>query len=506
MIAGWSDRSEYLPMRIARALLSLALIGLVLALAAQLTFRPDPLDQLRAADALFQAGRYYEARAAYLALTASDPAPAVVFVRLGMLATIRGETNSAIEAFATALGRGITGDEYDLTRLYQGELANRTTGYSDALALWSQIPLSSALIGQRHMLEGQRLLRLGDYPAAELALRTALAADLPGPWRAAAHHWLALLRGSSDPATARVEFASAAIAPERAQGARPVVAFADPLRPATAEWSERLAAALQQDGDIRAQLLGQLYLDQGLYPLAKAQFMVVDPAGPQGLAAAAYAAYTHWISGDRAGGLERLRTLVEQYPQEPRARGLLALVALSTDDLQTARDQLEALRRMAPNDPATSLAWGQWQAAQRDYLAAVQEYRRALERATPDDQGVYALYLARFYLDSTIEVCESGLPVAQVAAQSQPPRADAWVALAQARLACRDANGAQAAAAQALELEPQRPDALFLLGKSLASLGDHAAARRSLIAAADAKPDSPWRSRSEMELESLGLR
>jgi tetratricopeptide (TPR) repeat protein len=316
---------------------------------------------------------------------------------------------------------------------------------------------------------------------------------------------LALLRASSDPVAARAELDSVETAATMSRVPRTIEPFADPLLPPTTELAEQLAAILQTDGDIRHQLLGQLYLEKGFYPLADAQFRAVNPAGPQAIPAAAYAAYGHWLVGDRVGGMEQLRTLVEQHPEQPRTRALLALVALGTNDIQTAQEQLQVVRRMAPNDPATYLAWGQWQAAQRDYLAAAQEYRRALDRASPQERGVYALYLARFHLDSTIEICESGLPAAQVAAQSTPPRADSWAALAQARLACGDPQAAKNAIERALELEPQRPEALYLQGKILAALGDRGGAQQALIAAADAQPASQWRVRAETVLDSLGF-
>jgi tetratricopeptide (TPR) repeat protein len=490
-------------MRFARALFTLILVLVLLAIAAQLVFRPDARDGLRAADTLFLQGQYHAARIAYRTLASADPASAAILARSGMVATVRGETNDAIVAFATALGRGLAGDEYDLTRLYQGALAAQATGYGDALALWALLPVGSPLTGQRNVLQGAYLLRSGEYAAAEAALRAALSEDLPLAWGMAAHHWLALLRASSDPSAALTELASAETVVTLPRAPRTIEPFADPLLPPTAELAKQLAAILQTDGDIRHQLLGQLYLEQGFYPLADAQFRAVNPSGPQAIPAAAYAAYGRWLVGDRVGGLEQLRTLVEQHPEEPRARTLLALVALGTNDMQTAQEQLQVVRRMAPNDPSTYLAWGQWQASQRDYLAAAQEYRRALDRASPQERGVYALYLARFHLDSTIEICESGLPAAQVAAQSVPPRADAWAALAQARLACGDPQAAKNAIERALELEPQRPEALYLQGKILAALGDRGGAQQALIAAADAQPASQWRVRAEIALEAL---
>jgi Flp pilus assembly protein TadD len=279
--------------------------------------------------------------------------------------------------------------------------------------------------------------------------------------------------------------------------------LAEPLVPASDRLRQELAGVLQASAAQRTQLLGQLYLDHELYPLAEAQFLAVGSAGPQGLAASAFLAYTRWRAGDQAGGLEQLRQLVLQHPEQPRARALLALVALDLNDLATARDQLAIIQQAAPGDPATYLAWGQWQAAQRDYLAAVASFQRALDLAPLAERSDYALYLARFHLDSAIQVCEVARPAAEIASTAAPKRSAAWVALAQARLACADPTGANSAIQQALQLDPHDPEAHYQAGRVLRALGDRAGARQALIAAADAQPGSRWQSRAERELTLL---
>ena len=55
------------------ALLALALALGILWQGARLVFRPDVQDELRRANALFAAGRYYDARAAYVSIVARWP-------------------------------------------------------------------------------------------------------------------------------------------------------------------------------------------------------------------------------------------------------------------------------------------------------------------------------------------------------------------------------------------------------------------------------------------------
>jgi Flp pilus assembly protein TadD len=252
-------------------------------------------------------------------------------------------------------------------------------------------------------------------------------------------------------------------------------------------------------------MLGQLYLSAQLYTLAEAQFTSVSADSPSAVAAAAYAAYTRWRAGDHAEGLRRLQALVGQHPDEPRARALLALAYLTNRQDDSAKAQLEAIQTLAPRAPDTHLAWGQWYATQHDYLAAADAYRRALSDAAPEQRGSYALALARFYVDTTFQICESGRPAAEQAIAALPDDARAWTSAAAARLACGDASGAQQAAARALQQAPGDAEATYYLGRALAALGQRQAARAALVSAADLAPASQWRERAEQQIAALGL-
>jgi Flp pilus assembly protein TadD len=231
----------------------------------------------------------------------------------------------------------------------------------------------------------------------------------------------------------------------------------------------------------------------------------VAPNTPSALSAAAYAAYTRWSAGDRTEGLLRLRKLVADHPDQPRARALLALLYLFARDDSSAEAQLAAIRALAPRAPDTHLAWAQWYAAQHEYVQAADEYRRALGDALPDQRGIYALALARFHLETSLRLCEDGLPAAEEAARALPEDRRVWTTLAAARFGCGDAAGARAAATQALERSPTSAEAAYYLGRALAMLGDRPAARLALVNAADLAPASPWRERAEAQMTTLGL-
>ena len=196
---------------------------------------------------------------------------------------------------------------------------------------------------------------------------------------------------------------------------------------------------------------------------------------------------------------------MEAHPEEPRARALLALTYIAQNDSANARTQLDIIQGMAPQAPDTHLAWGQWYAAQRDYIAAAAAYRQALEDAPLDERGKYALALARFHADTTVELCDQGQLAAEEAVRLLPDTSTAWTTLAITRFRCEDYAGAEAAATRALELDANDIEATYYLGRALALLGDRDAARLALINAADMAPASSWRERAETQLTTLGL-
>jgi tetratricopeptide (TPR) repeat protein len=448
-------------------------------------------------------GRYHDARGAYAALVARAPDFALARARLGMVYAVRGERTAAGESLARAIGLGLVGRDRDLARLYQGQVAAGSGLRDESAQVWRTIGARSPFYPLRGILEAEQLLFTGDYAGAEAAYRAAQAKALPPGWRALVEVRLVTLAASSDPAGALAELERAAL-----PGNLPASAsdpFAEPLLPAAVPDARQLAEALRAAPDQRPQMLGQLYLSAGLYVLSEAQFAAVAPDSPSALAAAAYAAYARWNSGDRAEGLRRLNALVLAHPEEPRARALLALAYLSNRDQDGARAQLEVARTLAPRAPDTHLAWGQWYAAQHDYVAAAEEYRRALGDAAPEERGTYALALARFHLDTSVRVCEAGRPAAEEAARLRPDDIRAWVAVAAARFMCGDPDGARSAAARVLQRNPSSAEASYYLGRALAALGDRPAARAALVNAADLAPTSPWRERAETQIATLGL-
>ena len=476
-----------------RWLVALAVLGAAL----RLIFQPDPRDGLRAADLLFTSGRYHEALERYAALAPSLP---VAQLRLGMVRTLRGERNAAERALYAALQRGLAPTDAALAHLYLGR-ALTDAGRSDlAERRWQLLEpcrnqVACVYRAAARILAATAALHRGDTQTAATGYRAALTTPLPPDWAAACRYGLALLIAPDDADAAR------ALLAEAAAELAPADALLAPLLPPVGDGPGRLAAVLAAEPTQRSQLLGQFYLDLNLYGMAEAQFARVDPQGPHALSAAAYAAYARWRAGDAAAGQTRLLALVAAYPDEPRIRSLLVLAYL-TNDASAARDQLEALSRLSPGNPAVELVWASWYAAQHDYEQASLAYERALKAAAPAEQGSYALVAARFYLATTYELCVLGLPRAELAAHELPDDATALTTVAAQRYYCGQFAGAVAAARTAQQLGAG-PEASYYLGTALAALGEREAAKAALLRAADLAPASEWCRRAELALGRL---
>lgn len=473
---------------------------LLLAGAALLILRPDPRNDLRAANEHFVAGRYYDALQAYKQLSLTLPAAQM---RLGMVRAIRGEGEAAERALRAAMQRGLSSVDYHLVLLYLGQvLADRGR---DALArqTWDLIddcrsPEACALRGPARVLGGDLALRRGEYDSARASYTDAQSELLPVGWADLVLYRLALLRAEREPDPALESLTAPVAIPTSVDN--PLLT---PLLPSsTARDTAQLVAVLQAAPDERPQLLGQLYLSLGLYGLAERQFAQIDPNGPDAQAAAAYAAYTRYRAGDYAGGLMQLEQLVTRNPDDPRARTLLALAYLATEDSDAAREQIDTVAQLSPVDPNLHLAWASWYTARREYAEASLEYGQALAQAAPAERGSYALLGANFHLTTTFELCESGLPLAELAATTLPDNAGAWSTLAASRYHCAQFPAAVEAARRAEGLGAGA-EATYYHGAALAALGNADQARSELIRTADLAPASIWRERAESTLAML---
>ncbi|NCC34371.1 MAG: tetratricopeptide repeat protein, partial [Chloroflexia bacterium] len=373
---------------------------------------PDPLTQ---ADALFVAGRYYEALEAYQALAADNP---TALLRIGMLRVIRGEAVLAERTLRSAMLRGLAPGDYHLALLYLGQALVDGGRFAQAERTWALLEdcrVAEACVyrGPGRVLTAEAYLEQGAYDAATEAYRAALMVPMPSGWSEWVRYRQALLLAGDDPdgALATLMATDDVVTSD---------VLAVPLLSRLEGDRAHLRAVLQVEEGLRPQLLGQTYLEAGLYDRAITQFTKVDLDSPEGLSAAAYLAYAHWLAGHTGEGREALEAMVGLHPDVAQARALLALIAVADGADEAAWQELDALAQGHPQAPDRHLARASWYAAKGEYAQASLAYEQALGAAPFEEQGRYALLAARFHLATTYELCSVGLPLAERALERLP--------------------------------------------------------------------------------------
>lgn len=466
---------------------------LMIALAAVLILRPDPLPvAVREADALWQAERIGEARRVFRALDRAD-APAIVDLRLAQIALLRGECPQAQLHAAQALGQPLRRDDAAIAHLVAGQCAALHGDAGHAEAEWRSVdrrspfaPLADVLRAERALVEGRTTDAIGFLEAAR-------AKPLPEPWSALVR--VRIAQALSEPGTAVLSLqAIAAPLPPPSADTRPFF----PISTAEIEqWRGQLIGIAEQPDDDRALLMGQHLLDAKLYRLAIVQFERVPFDGPNGVLAQAQAAFARWQLGQTAAAADQLRELAAAAPDEPVVATLFAVVATQSGALDAADAALNAAEKAHPLDPAIALVRSDLLAARRDYPAAVAERRRARDLAQPEVKARYAVAFAQQHLDLTYNVCSNGISAARDATTIAPGDAATWQVLAATLYHCRQYSGAAEAALQGIGLASDNAALQFYAGAALWNSGDRDAARRHLLRAADLDPAGAWRERAE---------
>ncbi|EFO79286.1 TPR repeat-containing protein [Oscillochloris trichoides DG-6] len=475
-----------------RPLLLLLLLGLV----ADATRLPlGPRAALHHADTLWQQGHYYAALQIYQPIDVQAAPQAAL--HLGILRLQRGEYYPAERAIRAAMQVGLDPNDYHLALLYLGQ-ALAATGRSElAHDTWALIedcrtPSACQYRGPAYILRAEEALRHTDLIAAETQYRRSLDLPLPPGWAALAQARLALLTADYDPSAA-AELLRGPIPP--AQLDLPWVA---PLLPTSVPWREQLELALGEAAPMRTQRLGQIYLNMGWYALAETQFRQVPP-GPLQRGARIYAAYAHWLGGDRAVGQAQLEAIIAANPDDAQARMLLAMAYLANQEDQAARAQLDTVAQMTAGGPDLLVAWANWHIAQHAYPEASSMYQLAVAQAHPNQRGHYAMLGAQFHLRTTYELCPMGLPLAEIAAKARPEQPATLTLLAAYQYYCGEMDHAVMSAQQALD-RGAGAEAAYYLGMALRATGQNEAGRLALIQAADREPASIWRERAEQVL------
>lgn len=443
-------------------LILLVLIGLILAL------RPKPTDPqaaqaLQRGDQLVAESRRTEARAAYQEAARRRPRDPQPWVRLGDLYLEWGQPESARDAYAEALSRGI-----DRGSVAPGlAQAYAALGLDRAAAQEWRNYLARRDDRAARLALARAYIRLSEWEAAQAELERLLDQS---PDDAEAHVWLGLLWLGPDPERGipHLQFAAADLA------WRPFVA---PFLEA-----ERMAVA-SNDPAYRLTLLGAALTQADEIALARRVLSAATLLNPTYADAYAYLGQAL----DRAGLPDQAQAALDHARQlAAESEVALTLTGLFWDRRDTphlARDYYFAAYERDRRNPTLCLEIAETFVAEGDYLGAEIWLNEAISLA-PDDPQIWEL-VAHFYLDHRLDVEQAGVRSAiqwSLLAPNDPQAHDllGWAFFLQGQ-----EQAAEGQFLTALKLDPTLTSAYYHLGQLYAHQGRYSQALKAYLRAND---------------------
>jgi tetratricopeptide (TPR) repeat protein len=410
----------------------------------------DVETQLKAGSLLLLAGAYDDAKArAEKALELQPSSGDAMLLMANAMAGLR-DLDGALSQFqeAAALNPSQAGAHLGIgaVQLAKGDAAAAEASFNHAVEV-APASLEARLARANFLWASRRL------PEAEQELRAALGID---PSNVLANRALGMFYLTSN----------------RAAEAEPhFKAIADTLKtPETTIALSDYYVLTRRPADARL-VLQQLAMNEDAWAEATTRLAAVDA-----------------IEGMRAQGMERVREVLERFPDDRPARLLLARLLLADGGREDALAEANVIIQNEPNAAVVSDAYmvaGEAHARLDRPDAAIKAYQEALSRS----QQPFAAAMALASLHVSIRDLSKATTYVQQALQVQP-RQPAARAL-RVRILLAEGNRSQAASELA-SLEQQFPDAapvLILRGAQQATQGQLAAARASYARAAELAPN-----------------
>ena len=404
----------------------------------------------------------------YLRVIARRPRDPQPWRGLGDLYVAQGRLDDARQAYDQALARGdsaaldqslaqlyaLLDDEQQSSRHWTAYLARRPDDRAARLAL------------------AQSAIRQADWERARAELeRLVVDGD---PTDLLAHAWLGLLLVAPEPLAASPHLQRAAQDPNLAALLAPVFD------------AERLSAA-SDDPAYRSALLGMAFLANSPAPqnstqleakttamLALRSLSAATQHNPAYADAYAYMGQALGQLGQAAWARAMLDHALRLAPQSPVVLTLAGLYWDRHGEPALARQHYQAANEQDPDNPALCLEIAATFAAEGEYTAAEVWLLHAVEQGPDDPQAWEAL--AHFYLDTGIDVKESGLAAAARWLELAPQDARAHDLMGWAYFLAQKDEQAQASLSQAQSLAPTLASAHYHLGRLYARQGHYAAA------------------------------
>jgi tetratricopeptide (TPR) repeat protein len=160
----------------------------------------------------------------------------------------------------------------------------------------------------------------------------------------------------------------------------------------------------------------------------------------------------------RSGELEKARTLLTAADDSPQKHYGLALIAIITSDNDTAKKEL-------------TLVENGWEPTLRSFaktlMGAYDEYA-----LFPESPQIHLLTLLGHAL-ADVQECELALPLLSQVTRQQDDYRDAWIQQGFCELTTERTTEALASLERAYQLDPEKPEVQYFLGRAYSAQGDH---------------------------------
>lgn len=160
----------------------------------------------------------------------------------------------------------------------------------------------------------------------------------------------------------------------------------------------------------------------------------------------------------RSNDLAKAKGVLTVAGDSPHKHYGLALVAMAENDLDTAKTELQSV--LAGWEPVL-------RAYAKTLLGAYEEYA-----LFPESPRIHLLTLLSRAL-ADVQECELALPMLQTVVNEQDDYRDAWIVKGYCELTTERTQESLASLERAYQIDPQKPETQYFLGRAHAMLGDH---------------------------------
>lgn len=410
-----------------------------------LEIRPQVTSHLRMGEIYLAQGRYELAAQEFEEVHRLEPASEEALLGLGSVAAARGDEEEAMER-------------------------------------WKEVLTLDETNAGAHFHLGKAYLDRSQWRAAQEHLEEATRYGEEG-----APFYLGLLLAGEDPESATIYLGE-------------VVEKGGDLAERAAEALSILEEVESEDEASLATKLGHIYLGWDLPTLAREQFTEAVSLDPEQHLARSYLGYTLWSLGEYEEARGVLQEALGLAPHSPLNHYFLALLHRSEGHIELALAEFQEALELDPHNAAICAEVASTYSKEREYPAAREWYRAAVERAPNEVE--FHLLRAQFHLEHLLWL-EEGVSAAQTAVSLDPENAMAWDLLGWGQCLTKRLDEARGSLERAIALDPDLASAYYHLGLTYVGLGVKEKARWAYGRAIDLDTEGLYRERAQKALGGL---